>query len=197
LTLVRNPTVDLTQHGVEEKGLVKPTRINQLYQASFTELRITNHPMHFVLAVMDCFSRYLLVLRVSSSTTTQDLINGLDEALKEARHVSELGENDMITLMTDGGPRITASEFPDYISRTPFRHVPSSTRPFRSLGMVKRLIRALKDEEMNQQEYRNPAEAQLWLERCRRTYNFVRPHQALRYRVPADLYCGGKSDDSA
>jgi putative transposase len=175
---------------------VQLTGINQLYQASFTELRITNHPMHFVLAVMDCFSRYLLVLRVSSSTTTQDLINGLDEALTEALQVSELGKDGVITLVTDGGSKVTTSEFPDYISGTPFRHFPCTTRPFRSLGMVKRLIRALKDEEMNLQEYRNPAEAQLSLERRRRTYNFVRPHQALRYRVPADLYCR-KSDDSA
>jgi hypothetical protein len=36
---------------------MEPKGINQLYQASFTELRITNHPLHFVLAVMDCFSR--------------------------------------------------------------------------------------------------------------------------------------------
>jgi transposase InsO family protein len=62
--------------------------------------------------------------------------------------------------------------------------------------MVKRLIWALKDEEMNLREYRDPVEAQLSLERFRHTYNFVRPHQALRYRVPADLFCA-KSADSA
>jgi len=176
--------------------VVKPTGINQMYQASFTELRITSHPIHFVLAVMDCVSRYLLVLRVSSSNTTQDLTTGLDAALKEARQVSELGKDSVITLVTDGGPRVTASEFSDYISRTPFHHISCTTRPFRSLGMVKRLIWALKDEETNLREYRDPVEAQLSLERFRRTYNFVRPHQALRYRVPADLFYR-KSADSA
>jgi len=174
----------------------EPTGINQLYQASFTELRITNHPLHFVLAVMDCFSRYLLVLRVSSATTTQDLTKGLDEALREAQKVSGLAKDGVITLVTDGGPRITASKFSDYISGKPFHHVPCAIRPFRSLGMVKRLIWALKDEEINLQEYRDPVEAQLSLERFRCTYNFVRPHQALRYRVPADLFCA-KSADSA
>ncbi|MGB9243851.1 MAG: DDE-type integrase/transposase/recombinase [Candidatus Acidiferrales bacterium] len=172
---------------------MKPTGINQLYQASFTQLRISSHPIHFVLAVMDCFSRYLLVLRVSSSNTTQDLATGLDAALREARQVSELGNDDVITLVTDGGPRVTASEFSDYISSTHFNHISCTTRPFRSLGMVKRLIWALKDEETNLWEYRDPVEAQLSLERFRRTYNFVRPHQALRYQVPADLFCQ-KSD---
>lgn len=177
----------------EGKDIVKPTGINQLYQASFTELRITSHRMHFVLAVMDCFSRYLLVLRVSSSNTTQDLTNGLNAALREARQMSELGKDGAIILVTDGGPRVTASEFSDYISRTPFHHISCTTRPFRSLGMVKRLIWALKDEETNLWDYTDPVEAQLSLERFRRTYNFARPHQALRYRVPADLFCR-KSD---
>jgi putative transposase len=172
---------------------MKPTGINQLYQASFTELRIPSHPIHFALAVMDCFSRYLLVLQVSSSNTTQDLTTGLDAALREARKVSELDKNGVITLVTDGGPRVTASEFSDYISSTPFRHISCTSRPFRSLGMVKRLIWALKDEETNLSEYRDPVEAQFSLERFRRTYNFVRPHQALGYRVPADLFCW-KSD---
>jgi putative transposase len=180
----------------EEANVVEPTGISQLYQASFTELSIANHPMHFVLAVMDCFSRYLLVLRVSPSTTTQDLTQGLDEALREARKVSELRKGGVITLVTDGGPRVTTSVFSDYISGTPFHHVACTTRPFRSLGKVKRLIGSLKDEEMNLREYRDPVEAQLSLERFRYTYNFVRPHQALRYRVPADLFCG-KSADSA
>jgi transposase InsO family protein len=150
---------------------VKPTQINQVYQASFAELRIRNHPMHFVLAVMDCFSRYLLVLRISSSNLTEDLTTGLDVALREARRVSGLSQDGVITLLTDGGPRVTAAKFSDYISSTPFNHVPCTSRPFRALGMVKRLIWALKDEEMNLREYRDPVEAQLSLERFRHTYN--------------------------
>jgi transposase InsO family protein len=164
---------------------VEPTGINQLYRASFTKLSVTNHRMHFVSAVLDCSSRYLLVLRVSSWTTTQDMTTGLDSALREARKVSVLGKGGVITLVTDGGPRVTPSVFSDCISGMPFHHVPCTTRPFRPLGMVKRLIGSLKDEEMNLQEYRDPVEAQLSLERFRCTYNFVRPRQVLRYRVPA------------
>jgi transposase InsO family protein len=110
--------------------------------------------------------------------------------------LSDLGEDRMITLATDGGPLYTAPKFSDYISGTPFRHVPRTTRPFQSLGMIRRLMWTLKDEEMNLREYRNPIEAQFSLERFRRIYNFERPHQALRYRLPADLFCR-KSDDSA
>ena len=176
--------------------IVEPTRINQLYQAGVTNLSIDNYRMHFVFAVLDCFSRYLLVLKVSPTSTTRDLTQGLGEALKEAQKVSEMAKDHMITLATDGGPTFTAREFSDYISGTPFRHIPCTTRPFQSLGMIRRLMWTLKDEEMNQTKYRNPIEAQFSLERFRRIYNFERPHQALRYRFPVDLFCR-KSDDSA
>jgi transposase InsO family protein len=179
----------------EETKIVKPTGINQLYQAGFTQLPIANHRMHSVFAVLDCFSRYLLVLRVSPTATTQYLIQGLDEALREARKVSELGTDQVIILATDNGPTFTALEFSDYISGTPFRHVPCTTRPFRSLGMIKRLMWTLKDEEMHLREYRYPIEAQFSLERFRRIYNFERPHQALRYRFPGDFFCR-EPDDS-
>jgi putative transposase len=182
--------------GKQRVEIVGPTGINQLYQAGFTKLPITNHGTHFVFAVLDCFSRYLLVLRVSPTAKTQDLTQGLDEALREARKVSELGKDRVITLASDNGPIFSATGFSDYISGTPFRHLARTTRPFRSLGMIKRLMWTLKDEEISIRKYRNPIEAQFFLERFRRIYNFERPHQALRYRFPADLFCG-KSGDSA
>lgn len=191
----RQPTINRA-YLTNRASIVEPTGINQLYQAGFTILPIANHRMHFVFAVLDCFSRYLLVLRVSLTTTTQDLTRGLDEVLREARRVSEFGKDQVIILATDNGPTFTAPEFLDYISGTPFRHVPCTTRPFRALAMIKRLFWTLKDEETNLWEYRSPVEAQFSLERFRRTYNFERPHQALRYRVPADLFCK-KSDNSA
>jgi transposase InsO family protein len=70
-----------------------------------------------------------------------------------------------------------------------FRHVPCTVRPFQSLGMIKRALWTLKDEEMSLREYRDPIEAQFWLEHFRHTYNFKRPHQALRYRFPGDSFC--------
>jgi putative transposase len=174
---------------IGKASAVKPTGINQVYQAGFTKLPIVGHGTQFVLSVLDCFSRYVLVLRVSAAAETHDLIDGLDHALMEAQRVSEFSNDGAITLVTDGGPIFRSPEFRQYISQTPFSHVPNTARPFRSLGMVRRLAWTLQDEEFNLHEYPDPIESQLSLERFRYTYNFVRPHQALRYRVPAALYC--------
>ena len=168
---------------------MKPTRINQLYQAAFTELPIANHRRHVAMAVLDCFSRYLLTLRVSPTAAASDLVQGLDQALEEARRVSELPGDQMIALVTDRDPTTTAQVFSDYIAASPFQCVTSEDRTFRSLGIVRRFMWALKDEETSLNVYRSPAEAQRSMDRFRRIYNHERPHQALGYKVPADIFC--------
>ena len=167
----------------------EPTGTNQLYQAGFTKVPVGDHRTHFVFAVMDCFSRYLLALRVSAAATPQDLIGGLDAALHEARKMSDLHGDQVTTLVTDSGPTFTAPDFLSYLSRTPFRHVPSTGRPFQSLGMIRRVFWTLRDEEIETTHYRDPVEAQLSMNRFRHIYNFERPHQALGYRFPGDLFC--------
>jgi transposase InsO family protein len=169
---------------------VKPSQVNELYQAAFIELPIVGRRMHSVLAVLDSLSRYLLALRVSTSATTQTLIEGLEDALREAHRASWLDNNRKVGVVTDRDSTTTSPEFSNYILGTPFLHIFGTTRTFPSLGMIRRLAWTFKDEEISLHNYQDPAEAQYSLERFRRTYNFERPHQALRYFVPAaDLFC--------
>jgi putative transposase len=168
---------------------VKPTRINELYQAAFTALPIAGHRRHSVLAVLDCFSRYLLVLQVSPTEAVTDLIKGLNQAHEEAQLVSDLPTDQTITLVTDTGPRLVTPVFSDYLAGSPFRLASPEPRTFRALGNIRRLLWTLKDEETSVNLYRDPEEARRSLELFRHTYNFDRPHQALGYKVPADLFC--------
>jgi hypothetical protein len=77
---------------------VKHRQVNEVYQAAFAELPIPGHRIHFMLAVLDCFSRYLLLLRVFSEPTAQAMVEGLNEALDEARTMSHLEESRRISL---------------------------------------------------------------------------------------------------
>jgi putative transposase len=168
---------------------VKPKRINELYQAAFTTLPIAGHRPHFVMAVLDCFSRYLLVLQVSPTATVPDLIKGLNQALEEARLVSDLPKDQAIKLVTDTKPKLDTQVFSDYLAGSPFRLAPPEPRTFRSLGSIRRLLWTLKDEETGLNLYLHPDEAQRSLTLFRHIYNFDRPHQALGYKVPATLFC--------
>ena len=109
--------------------------------------------------------------------------------MKRPRLVSDLPTDRAITLVADAGPRPDAQVFSDYIAGSPFRLCQAEPRTFHSLGSIRRLLWTLKDEEIGVNLYRNPDEAQRSLELFRRTYNFERPHQALKYKVPADFFC--------
>jgi putative transposase len=53
---------------------------------------------------------------------------------------------------------------------------------------VERLWHTVKDEEVYLRDYASPREARQGLRAYFLFYNEVRPHQALRYRTPAEIY---------
>jgi hypothetical protein len=111
---------------------VKPTGINQLYQAAFTPLPIANHKRHFVVPVLDCFSPI---------RTTPELIKGLDQALQEARLLSDLPTDRAITLVIDG-TGLDTQVLSDYFVGTPFRLGAAEPRTFHSLGSIRASMRS-------------------------------------------------------
>lgn len=54
---------------------------------------------------------------------------------------------------------------------------------------MERFHQSYKYEEVYLHEYRDPVEAAEALARYRWHYNWERPHQALDYRVPGEVYC--------
>jgi putative transposase len=59
---------------------------------------------------------------------------------------------------------------------------------------VERLWRTVKYEELYLKDYADPREARAGLEAYFRFYNQKRPHQALDYRTPAEVYEGRAGD---
>jgi len=54
--------------------------------------------------------------------------------------------------------------------------------------LVERLWRSVKYEEVYPHDYATPREARVGLARYLAYYNHERPHQALSYRTPAEVY---------
>jgi len=168
--------------------LVKPDGINQLYQADFTQLNIPGYPVQYLLLVMDYFSRYLLILKLCPSMTAEVLIDGLEDALEEAMSMTSLKSDQVITLVTDNGPAMTARRTARYIEMSPFYHIRGRSHHPQTTGMVERLIRTIKEEEIYINDYLDPLDAQVKLDKFRFAYNQVRPHQALNYKTPFEVY---------
>jgi len=170
--------------------LVKPDSINQLYQADFTQLHIPGFRVQYVLLVMDYFSRYLLTLKLYPSMTADVFIDGLENALEEAMKLSSINMQQIITLVTDNGPAMIARKTAQYIEMSPFYHIRGRSHHPQTQGMVERLIRTIKEEEIYLHDYLDPLDAQQQLDKFRQDYNHVRPHQALKYKTPYMVYTG-------
>ena len=168
--------------------LVKPDGINQLYQSDFTQLHIPGYRVQYILLVMDYFSRYLLTLKLYPAMTAEIFIDGLENALEEAMRLSTLDLGQIITLVTDNGPAMIAKKTAHYIEMSPYYHVRGRSHHPQTQGMVERLIRTIKEEEIYLNEYRDPLDAQQKLEKFRLVYNHIRPHQALKYKTPYEVY---------
>jgi putative transposase len=58
---------------------------------------------------------------------------------------------------------------------------------------TERLWQSIKYEEVYLKNYRTPREARLGIQRYFEFYNYLRPHQALSYQTPAEMYFGDQT----
>jgi len=170
--------------------LVKPSGPNQLFQADFTSVNIPGYSLQPLLLIMDYYSRYILVLKICPDMSADSLIGGLEDALEEAMKLTTLTPEQVITLVTDNGPEMTARQTARYLEMSPYFHIRGRSHHPQTTGMVERLIRTIKEDEIYLHDYLDPLDAQSHLDLFRQDYNLVRPHQALKYRVPYEVYTG-------
>lgn len=177
------------QMTARKEYLHKPEGINQLWQMDFTEFEISGYGTYYATNVKDYYSRFVLATLVRPSHTADELKDGLDLAQQEAMKV--LGEDcfpEETILVIDNGPAMKAKRFKKYLTESRFRKVYARGHHPQTLGMLERFHESQKYERIYRREYQDPIEAGYDLEQYRKKYNYYRPHQALNYRVPAELY---------
>lgn len=153
-------------------------RPNHIWGCDITYIRL-RHGWLYLVAVLDWYSRYVV-----SWTLDETLELGFVlDAIAQARAVAtpEIWN-------TDQGSHFTS---------------PQVTQPLLAAGVqismdgkgraldnifTERLWRSVKYEEVYLADYANPREARVGLGRYLQFYNTERPHQALAYRRPAELY---------
>jgi transposase InsO family protein len=190
LLLPYNYTEELReQMQARQQYLHKPQGINQLWQVDFTEFQISEYGTYYSTNVLDYFSRYVLACLIRASHTTDDLIDALEMAKREA--ISILGEDcfpERVLLVSDQGPAMKSKTFRNYLQWSIFRHVLARGHHPQTIGMLERFNQSQKYERIYRREYTDPIDAELDLEAYRIKYNTYRPHEALGYDVPANYY---------
>ena len=153
-------------------------RVNQVWGVDITYLRL-QAGFAFLVAFLDWFSRYVLSFAVSTTPDHQFCVSALDDAL-------EIGKAEICN--SDQGAQFTSEPF---VSRLQEAGVQvSMDGRGRALDNVftERLWRTVKYEDVYLKDYQSPRDALHGLIAYFRFYNHERPHQALNYRTPAEVF---------
>ena len=158
---------------------VRITRPNQVWAADITYLPWPGGFLYLV-AVMDWYSRYVVFWRLSNTLEAGFCAEALEEALSQ-------GQPEVFN--TDQGSQFSSLEFTQILIEQGVKISMDGKGRYSDNIFVERLWRTVKYEEVYLKAYASVLEAQRGLEDYFRFYN-VRPHQALDYQTPAEVFHG-------
>jgi len=151
---------------------------NHIWGIDITYIRLA-HGWLYLTAVLDWYSRYILSWALSQTLELDFVLSAVDNALLQT--APEIWNSDQ-------GSHFTS---PRYLERLQNAHIQISMDGrgrARDNIFTERLWRTIKYEEVYLHEYANPKEAYHQLANYICFYNFERPHQALEYLTPAQIY---------
>jgi putative transposase len=122
----------------------------------------------------------VLAWRLSNTLDADFCIEALEDALA--------GHGRPKIFNTDQGSQFTSSGFTDILLAAGIAISMDGKGRFMDNIFVERLWRSLKYEEVYLHAYDNVAEAHIGIDRWIAFYNDERPHQALAYRTPRDVF---------
>ena len=153
-------------------------RPNHVWGIDITYIRL-QHGWLYLTAVLDWYSRYVVSWALSQTLELEFVLTAVDHALLQA--VPEIWNSDQ-------GSHFTS---PRYLERLQSENIKiSMDGRGRALDNIftERLWRTVKYEEVYLHEYDSPKEAYHQLATYFNFYNFERPHQALDYQTPSQVY---------
>lgn len=159
-------------------GSIKITRPNQVWAADITYIPMARGFLYLVV-IIDWYSRYVLSWRLSNSLEAGFCIDALEEALKKGR--PEI-------FNTDQGAQFTGEAFTGILKEHGVKISMDGKGSYNDNLFVERLWRTVKYEEVYLRAYQDTKEARIGLGNYFYFYNTERPHQALGYQTPAEVF---------
>ena len=170
----------------------KITRPNQVWAADITYLPMARGFLYLV-AIMDWHSRYVVAWRLSNTLEADCCVDALQEALEQVQpEVFNTDQGNTDQGSTDQGSTDQGSQFGVHpvLQEHGVKISRDGTGRYTDNIFVERLWRTLKYEEVYLKAYANATEARKEVGAYFRFYNDQRPHQALGYRTPAEMFHG-------
>jgi len=159
-------------------GGMKITRPNQVWAADITYIPMARGFLYLV-AIIDWYSRYVLSWRLSNTLDADFCVEALEEALRK-------GTPEIFN--TDQGSQFTSEAFTGLLERPGIKVSMDGKGSYNDNLFIERLWRTVKYEEVYLKAYQDGRDAKVGLGSYFRFYNTERPHQALGYRTPAEVF---------
>jgi putative transposase len=162
------------------KGL-EVNRVNQVWMADITYIPMARGFLYLV-AIMDWHSRYVLAWRLSNTLEVDFCVTALEEALGKGR--PEI-------FNTDQGSQFTSAAFTGRLLEQGIQISMDGKGRYTDNIFVERLWRSIKYEEVYLKAYQNRSDARAGIGAYLDFYNQERPHQALGYQTPGEVFAEG------
>jgi putative transposase len=135
----------------------------------------------YLVAVMDWWSRYVLGWRLSNTLEAAFCVDAWEAALRAGRQAPLISN-------TDQGSQFTSPMFIDAVESAGVDVSMDGRGRWIDNRFIERLWRSVKQEDIYVQDYGDGLTAQRGLARWFGDYNTERPHQALGYATPGEVY---------
>ena len=157
---------------------VKIAAVNQVWSCDITYIPL---PKGFVylFAIIDWYSRFVLAWQLSNTLDTAFCCEGLNQALAGGKP---------LIFNSDQGVQFTSKEFTGRLLSADITISMDGRGRALDNIFVERLWRTVKYEDVYLKGYETPKEVYNGLRDYFRFYNEARPHQALGYQTPAQVY---------
>ena len=162
------------------------TRPNQVWAADITYLPMARGFL-YLFTIMDWHSRYVVAWRLSNTLEAGSCVEALGEALNQ-------GTPDVFN--TDQGSQFTSREFTETLRDHSVKISMDGRGRYQDNIFVERLWRTVKYEEVYLKAYASGLEACLGLREYFQFYNERRPHQAMGYRSPSEVFNGQPEEEN-
>jgi putative transposase len=158
-------------------------KTNHVWATDITYIRLHEGFVYF-LAIIDLYSRFILSASLSTSLEAEFCVETLHKALKNYQHPEIFN--------TDQGSQFTSSDWCDLLKEKNIKiSHDGKGRCFDNI-VNERLWRTVKYEEVYLKSYESVNDARRQLMDFVEFYNYQRPHQALKYKTPAEIYFANK-----
>lgn len=151
---------------------------NKVWAVDITYIK-TPRGFVYLVALIDIFSRFIVSSKLSISLDTQPCLEILHKGLKLATPQ---------IINSDQGSQFTSKDWIDFLTQRNIQISMDSVGRWADNIYIERFWRTIKQEEIYINPSNNLEELRIQINRFIKFYNYQRPHQALKYKTPSQVF---------